>query len=245
MEVASRIHIIPLGYERDRILEPPLETNADRVVLLEYDGKDAQNPEYHSEVKERLRAEGIEVKIRNCNIFGLYESLSVIAEIATDYSNDDVYVNLATGSKVTAVAGMIACMVTGATPYYVRAEQYGEDEGVPETPVSQGVTGIEELSRYPIDSPSEEQIRLLSFVHREQPVKKSAAVEYAENESLPCFDGLDSDATPQAKYRRLDTHVLDELVEQGYITTESRGRNTLLELTQDGENTLLAFEYLI
>ncbi|PSP32480.1 hypothetical protein BRC64_06585 [Halobacteriales archaeon QH_10_67_22] len=58
---------------------------------------------------------------------------------------------IASGSKVTAIGGMIACIATGATPYYVRAERYAAEtdgdvaEGIREVtqlPTCSGRSGI-------------------------------------------------------------------------------------------------------
>jgi len=245
MDVPERIHVIPLGYEHERVTEPPMQLNADKVVLLTHD-ENEQEPAYHEEVREELRAANIELQERESDIFDLYTSLGEIAEIATDHEGDNVYVNLATGSKVTAIAGMIACMATGATPYYVSAERYGpgEDEGPPEQPVSFGVKGIEELSGYPIEAPSEQDVRILSFIEREGPVSKKAIIQYGEANALDFIAGSDTDSL-QGKYRRLESHVVEGLKESGYVTLSEQGRKTYVDITEDGENTLRAFSYLV
>lgn len=245
MDVPARVHIIPLGYERDRIIEPPIDLNADKVILLNYAGVDAANPEYHDEVREELEAADVVLEERDCDIFELYSALGMIAELITDHEGDEVYVNLATGSKVTAIAGMIACMATGGTPYYVRAERYGpEGESPPEEPVSYGVAGTEKLSGYPIDRPSEQDIRVLDYLDREGPASKKELIEFGRQQALDFLADVTGE-TKQGDYRRLETHVLDGLKENGYVVTEKRGRETLVELTSDGRNTLRAFSYLL
>lgn len=245
MDVPERIHVVPLGYERERVIEPPIRLNADKIVLLSHD-EDDQEPTYHEEAREELRAANIGLQERECNIFDLYTCLGEIAEIATDHEGDNVYVNLATGSKVTAIAGMIACMATGATPYYVSAERYSpsEDEGPPEQPVSFGVRNIEELSGYPIDAPSEQDVRVLSFINREGPVSKKEIIEYGEANELDFVADSETNSL-QGKYRRLETHVIKGLKESKYVSLREQGRETYVEITEDGENTLRAFSYLI
>ena len=120
MDVAQRVHLMPVGYENDRIVLSAERFSADRVVLLEYDDQ-TPHPSYSDTVRERLEDAGFDHETVDCDIFDFYDSLGTIAELATRLDDHDVYVNLATGSKVTAIGGMIACMATGATPYYVRA----------------------------------------------------------------------------------------------------------------------------
>ncbi|TKX52073.1 hypothetical protein EXE44_19330, partial [Halorubrum sp. SS7] len=79
---------------------------------------------YHETARQRVRDEGIRTETVECDIFNLFSSLGTIAEISNRLRDHNVYVNLASGSKVTAIGGMIACMVTGAIPYYVHAEEY-------------------------------------------------------------------------------------------------------------------------
>lgn len=244
MDVPKRIHVVPLGYERDRVIEPPKRLNADKVVLLSHE--EDEEPAYHEEAWKELREAHIDLQGRKCNIFDLYTCLGAIAEVVTDHQGDNVYVNLATGSKVTAIAGMIACMATGATPYYVSAERYGpsEDEGPPEQPVSFGVCNIEELSGYPIEAPSEQDVRVLSFIDREGPVSKKEIIVYGEENDLDFVADSDTGSL-QGKYRRLETHVIEGLNENGYVTLTERGRETYVDILEDGQNTLRAFSYLI
>lgn len=245
MDVPERIHVVPLGYERERVIEPPRRLNADKVVLLSHD-EDEEEPAYHREAREELQDANIELREHECNIFDLYTCLGAIAEIITDHEDDNVYVNLATGSKVTAIAGMIACMATGATPYYVSAERYGpdENEGPPEQPVSFGVRDIEELSGYPIEAPSEQDVRILSFIDHEGPVSKKEIIQYGETNELEFVADSETDSL-QGKYRRLETHVMEGLNERGYVELTERGRETYVDITEDGKNTLRAFNYLI
>lgn len=244
MDVPERIHIIPLGYEYDRVVEPPRRLNADRVILLAHTDQDAA-PDYHGSVREDLQRADIDVEELGCNIFDLYTCLGEIAELATKFDDDEVYVNLATGSKVTAIAGMIACMATGATPYYVSAERYGpEKKPVPEHPVSFGVRDIEELSRYPIDPPSKQAISVLSYLDQEGPAAKRDVIEFAEENDLAFIVDSETDSL-QGKYRRLDSNVMRHLEDDGYVTLTERGRRSLVDITEDGENTLQAFQYLI
>lgn len=244
MIVPNRVHIIPLGYERDRVMEPPLELNADVVVLLNHDGAADTKPAYHREVRQKLERAAPEVVDRTCDIFDLYASLGEIAETITDYRDDEVYVNLATGSKVTAIAGMIACMATGATPYYVRAERYGlETEQPPTEPVSYGVAGIDEMPAYPIEGPSPEHIAILAYLDEQGRASKKEIIEFSEDVNLPFIQTYESNNI-KGKYRLLDSHILNALQEREYVEIKEVGRQKYVSLTEEGQNTLRAFNYL-
>jgi hypothetical protein len=185
MDVPDRVHISPLGYEYDRVLEPAVEAKADRVYLLEHSESDNEEPEYHTELVEELQETGIAVQSVSCDIFDLYAVLGKVAELITEHITDEVYVNISTGSKISAIGGMIACMVTresaNVTPYYVRAEGYTPDEekNNEERPVSFGVAAISELPTYPIQGPSREEISILQYIAKEEPISKKQLIRRA------------------------------------------------------------------
>lgn len=236
LEVPDRVHVMPVGYELDRLVLPAIELGADRVILLEPDDGDAR--EYGDAVRERLDAAEIPHETIACDIFDLYESIGSIAEIATRF--EDVSVNIASGSKVTAVGGAIACMATDATPYYVRAERYGEDADS----VSEGVEAIYELPTYPIDRPSREHVAVLEYVAANEPVTKKRLIAVGEDRALPFIADYEGDGE-KGKYRRLERHVVDPLVDRGYLAVDDAGRTKRVSTTERGRNTLRAFSYVL
>jgi hypothetical protein len=243
MEVRDRVHIIPLGYERDRVIVPPIEMGAEVVVLVEHAGDGTKDrPDYYDDIFEAFEESAIQVVEVEADIFDLYDALGTIAWLIQDYQRDEVYVNLATGGKVTAIAGMIACMVTeAATPYYVSADNYGDHQ---QEPVAQNVTNISNLPTYPIDAPVPEQVQILAYIADEGPVSKKELIEYAEKKELPFiadYEGSDV----KGKYRKLDTAVIDPLAADGAVSIEQQGRRKMARITPDGENTLRGFRYML
>lgn len=256
MHVPDRIHISPLGYEHDRVVEPAIEYKADCVYLLEHDESDSEKPEYHAILTEELRDSGITVRSVQCDIFDLYTVLGQVAEIITAHENDEVYVNLSTGSKISAIGGMIACMVTresvNVTPYYVRAEGYTpDDEDKDETPVSFGMAAISELPTYPIEGPSREEITMLQYIAVEQAITKKQLIRHARQvvdrfrRNAEEKDIQIDDDPYMGEYRLLDTHILDPLVERECIEITEVGRSKEITITEEGQNTLRAFDYLL
>lgn len=240
MDVPRRVHIVPVGYENDRVVVPVRELHADRVVLLaDEDGTD--HPSYLGPVRERLAEAGIEHEIVPCDIFDFYGSIGTIAELASAFGEDDVYVNLAAGSKVTAIGGMIACMATGATPYYVRAERYAaETDG----DVAEGVRSITDLPTYPMDSPDPQQVAVLDYLDRTERTRKRDLIAFGKDAGLP-FVAEHEAANEKSEYRLLDSHVLRPLESRGHVTVADVGRSKRVSLTDAGKNTLRAFRYLI
>ncbi|MFB6074447.1 MAG: DUF6293 family protein [Haloarculaceae archaeon] len=240
MDVPERVHLMPVGYENDRIVLPAERLRADRVVLLQY-ADETDHPSYADVVRERLDAAGVTHETVPCDIFDLYDSIGTVAEVATEFADHDVFVNLASGSKVTAIGGMIACMATGATPYYVRAERYAAET---DDDTAEGVREITELPTYPMDSPDRQQVAAMDYLATEGPTSKRDLIAHGEEAGLPFVADYDADSR-KGKYRRLDSHVIDPLAEREYVALDPVGRTTRVSLTDRGADTLRAFRYLL
>jgi len=244
LNVSDRVHIVPLGYEYERVTVPAIRMRADRVYLIYHKGDDPdERPGYYEDIHDDLRAAGIDVDDDNiCNIFDLYDTLRTVAELIQANQDHEVYVNLASGGKVTAIAGMIACMVTsGAEPIYVSASEYGQDK---EVPVAKDVTSISRLPTYPIQAPSYAPLKFLQYIVNEGPVTKQECIEFAVAAGIDPLADHEGDDT-RGLYRLLDSHLLDSLREDGYVETYKKGRNKYVKATEEGQNTLEAFAYML
>ena len=244
LNVSDRVHIVPLGYEYERVTVPAIRMRADRVYLIYHEGDDPdERPSYYEDIHRDLAAAGISVDDDNvCNIFDLYDTLRTVAELIQANQEHEVYVNLASGGKVTAIAGMIACMVTGsAEPIYVSASEYGQDK---EVPVAKNVTSISRLPTYPIEAPSRDPLKLLQYVVNEGSVTKQECIEFAVAVGIDPLANHEGDDI-RGLYRLLDSHLLDSLREDGYVETYKKGRNKYVKATEEGQNTLEAFAYMV
>lgn len=240
LNVPDRVHIMPVGYEYERIIEPAEEFRADRVVLIghEEDKEGDAGEEHLREAIQTLEDRGVKIDPRECDIFDLYSSMGTIAESIAEHEDDDVYVNVSTGSKVTAIAGMIASMVLECTPYYVRARNYDDDPD--------DIREVTELPTYPIDAPDSEQVDVLQFIERyseqQGPPTKGDIIHFSEHQKL---DYVSRNIAGKGKYRLLDTHIVEPLKERGYIAESKQGRSKMLTLTDDGRAALEAFRWLV
>ena len=263
MDVVKRVHIVPLGYEYDRILEPIREQRADLVYVLENDGPDgvgrATGPaDYHDDLCAELESIVPEVRRRRCNLTDVYAVLGEVTTIAADHADDDVSVNVSGAGTIPAIGATMACMdvSTDARAYYVDPSAYAHD-GASE-PVSTGVDATEQLPAYPIDSPTPEQVAIMAFLAdpddwdgyheaRTGPPKKKDLIEYARDRELSFMADRrgpgERDTEDKGAFRVLDTHVLDPLEADGYVTIESVGRRRVVELTERGENAYRAFKH--
>jgi len=240
LNVPARVHIMPVGYEYKRIIRPAEEFRADKVVLLghEEDREGDEGSEHLDTAIAALEDQNIEVSVAECDIFDLYSSMGAIAELITTHQGDEVYVNVSTGSKVTAIAGMIASMVLECTPYYVRAENYDEEpENIRETT---------ELPTYPIDAPYADQVNVMNFIEvmseKKDPPTKGEIIQFSTYYNQ---DYITRDVSEKEKYRILDTYMIKPLKDRGYIREAQDGRNKIISLTEQGRGALEAFQWLI
>lgn len=248
--VPKQIHIAPMGYEYDRIVRPITEYDADYAILIDYRPDDAgpkesiDRPDYHDDVRGDIHEAGIEVEVLTCDIFDLYSSLGMIAELAAKFQDHNVYVNLASGSKVTAIGGMIACMATNAIPYYVSAESYA---GGMESPVAEEASEPEELPKYHIEPPERQHIAVLDYVLKNEPVTKQDLIAFGREENLPFIARYDDEGVQnpmRGYYRRLDSQIVEPLTDRAYIEVAAHSKYRYVSITESGKNTLQAFRYL-
>ncbi|SDQ29274.1 HFX_2341 family transcriptional regulator domain-containing protein [Natronobacterium texcoconense] len=267
MDVVKRVHVVPVGYEFDRILEPIRDQRADLVYLLEHEpdvkaatGRTESNPpaEYHDELRAELESIVPDVRSRSCDLGDVYDVLGDVTTIASNHAADSVYVNVSSAGTIAAIGATIACMdvSTDAHAYYVEPSTYAHD-GTTE-PASSGVETTEPIPTYPIESPTRDQVAIMEFLRepsawdgyddaRTSPPKKKDLIEYARDRGLSFM----ADRRPpenrasedKGAFRVLDTHVLDPLAEDGYVTIESVGRRRVVELTEQGENAYRAFKH--
>lgn len=247
LQVPKRVHIVPLGYEEDRIVKPVIDYDADKVIFLEPSDEhgDIDQPEYHTRVRKRVQDAGIETETIGCNIFNLYASLGTIAELANEFREHNVHVNLASGSKVTAIGGMIACMATGAIPYYVRAKDYA---GGDEKPVASGVESTERLPKYHIEEPEAQHISALKYIDENDSVTKQNLIKHGKQEELPFiarYDTTEVKNPDRGYYRRLNTQIITPLQNRGFIAVEKHSKYQYITVTESGANQHQAFRYLL
>lgn len=243
MEIPDRVQIVPLGYERARILEPIYRLKADRVVLLRQLTKDDYEAPFQREVIETLREnDRIELEIRECDLFDIDSARETIVAAIEASDGDDVYVNVSTGSKITAIAAMTACQTTDAEPFYAEPE-YRDSDGElepPDEPIVDGVGDVYSLPTFDLEGPSSEQLEILSYLSANDGATKKELIRFSEERDLP-FIAESESRSDEGRYRLLETHIIGPLVEGGYVYTEKVGRQKHVYLDERGEDALRTF----
>ncbi|HEV2166033.1 MAG TPA: DUF6293 family protein [Thermoplasmata archaeon] len=248
----ARIHIAPVGYEVERVTEPILEDGADRAYLLTRSGDDSARP-FVDEVARRLRSapRPVEVRIRRAEIWDVFASLSEIRAIFEAERRADrrasgvvpIRVNVSTGTKITAIAGTLACMLWKGEPYYVQVSQSWYSHLTPKLHrVNDVVRSVDPVSVYELRTPAPELVELLAALDRRGGSlrKRELIGELGLDRARP-GEGTGRPPTAQAQHSRL-RHRLDPLEHRwGFVATDRAGPRGRVRLTDQGRLALALF----
>ena len=236
--IKLRIHIAPVGYEIDRVVIPAIKMKADKVYLLRHDNysEDKSGP-YREKIIKKLNKKNIETKVVDVNRYKLFAIIKTVKEIIQDERENDIYLNVASGSKIHAVGCMMACMIfddrTNIHPYYAQAKEYPQYKGSEQQTF--GVEDIHQLPTYQIRTPSPKLLSALALVKKKGKLTKKEFAEDATNLNLINVGARDENYE-QARFASLDKNIIQPLEnEWGFIEVEKIGRNRWIKLTKEGE----------
>lgn len=242
MNIVNRVQIVPLGYEKQRVLEPIYRFKADRVVLIRQIEEQDYEASFQREVVDELESNrSIDLEVRECNLFDLDDAIESVVDAIRDYADDEVFVNVSTGSKITAIAAMIACQTTDATPFYVEPEYRTDGKReAPEEPLVDDIGAIYDLPAFPLQGPTPQQREMLAYLAENDGATKKELIEVAQRRELP-FIAESESKSDEGRYRLLETHIIDPLEDDDCIRVEKVGREKHVFLEEKGRDVLRTF----
>jgi len=240
-----RVHIAPVGFEIDRIVIPAKKLKADKVWLMihENSSEDKAGP-FVKKIQSSLKKEKIKVEIERHDRLDLFKIIKSIKEIVEKEKGNDIYVNLASGSKIQAIASMMACMMFNEQklikPFYAEAETYPGFEG---KQMSYGVKNLMQIPTYDIHIPKSELIQALKIIKDQGgKIRKKEMAELAEENNLITVNARKENHS-QARFASLDKNIIEPLEKQWkFVEIKKIGRNRWIEITEEGIN---ASEFLV
>src|ERR1700739_2480280 len=173
MKPGLRVHIATVGFRVRRVTEPLIRERADKVYLI------TKSHDLHpktiaslEKILKILRKERyLQIEKRTTDIWNLFECLETYKRIIKEEEerggrDTHIYINISTGSKISCIAGTMACMIWKGTPYYVHIV-YNHDkkdpaDGLPD----EDVTTIDEIPVYSINKPKPESLAVLKILDR-------------------------------------------------------------------------------
>ena len=236
-----RIHIVPAGFEFQRVTRPLIEMQADKVYLVTFEkGDDAKD--YLSKIKTELgqNYRHIQVKEVFLNIWDLYECIEGFRKIILEEEGNHVYINVSTGTKITAIAGMLSCMLWNANPYYTHISYPNkESKSMP----SEHVRDSKILPTYDIRKPETEFMKILKLLKSNRGTMRKSKIisELEEEKILRTTDQNGGELSGPAKHSQLRALLKPMEQKWKFVEVKASGRRSEVTITKQGENALRIF----
>jgi len=170
----------------------------------------------------------------------LFDTLRALRIIILKEKANAIFVNVSVGSKIQAIASMMACMMfkdeVNIRPYYAVPEQY---ETIPREQETVGLKQIVTLPEYKIEIPSINLIRCLEIIHQrvDNTISKKELRDEAIARNLIHVERQEN--KEQSAYMALKNNLLDPLLSKWeFIQIKKIGRRHNILLTEEGMNAL-------
>jgi hypothetical protein len=242
--VHLRTHVAPVGFEIDRIALPAKQMKADKLWLIMHAEPSKDKAwGFMEKIKTQLKKEKIEVQITYSNRFDLFKILKALKEIVQKEEDNDIFVNCSSGSKIQAIACMMACMMfqgkTKLTPYYAEPESYSSVKG---EQLSSGLKSIVKLPAYEIHTPKPVLVKALKIIQENGgKITKKEMAKIAYEKKIIVVNAREENFQ-QARFASLDKNIIQPLLnEWKFIEVERVGRTRWIRATPEG---LGAVEFL-
>jgi hypothetical protein len=247
----ARIHIAAVGFEVERVVEPILRERADRAYLLTK-GRDDAAAAFVTEVVERLNAAdpSLEVRVEATEIWDVFRTLGAFRRIferehrseRRDAAVVPIRVNVSTGTKITAIAGTLACMLWRGEPYYVQVSRSWYSGRMPKVrAVNDVVDRIDPVGIYELRAPSKELVEVLEALGRGGGALRKRDLIRALGLDRPLGRAEGGRTpTPQTQHSRLRRRLEPLEGRWGFVEADSGGRGRV-RLTEQGRLALGLF----
>lgn len=239
-----RIHVVPVGFQFKRVTEPLINMRADKVFFIRVKQGDDAQPFYDKIIEElESNYNSIEKEDVFLDIWDLYSCIVKFKEIITKEISEGntVYFNVSTGSKITAMAGLLTCMAWGGVPYYAKVA-YSDTQLTTVDP-SEYVEEPQILPVYEMKLPKKEMLIILSYLDRNgRRARKTKLIDMLEKEGMIVpRDEKVKEFTTAAKHSQLRAIIDPMEKEWGFVRIESRGRRSDVIITEKGVTALKMF----
>ena len=140
------VHVAPVGFEVDRIVLPAVEMKADRVWLITNSPEAADGCKFVKSIQSQLKHAGTECSQMEADRIDLFDILNALRLTILKEKGNSILVNVSVGSKIKAIASMMACMmfkdIAMIKPYYAVPEKYTSSLAEEERQETEGLKDI-------------------------------------------------------------------------------------------------------
>jgi hypothetical protein len=143
----------------------------------------------------------LKVEKRAMNIWDLFKKI-ISDEEHEGGKNTHILVNVSTGSKVSSIAGTMACMIWKGTPYYAHIEYNDKtdpEDGLPD----EDVKAIDEIPAYSINKPTDDSLAILKILSNARGPQKMMKKNRLLEQEAGLIDKNLSGATKHSKLKGL------------------------------------------
>lgn len=237
-----RVHISPVGFEFRRVTEPLTRMQADKVYLVTYHQND-DAVKFFGQIKKEIAQNYKHIRVQEVfiDIWNLYECIEKFREIILKEKGNHIYINVSTGTKITAIAGMLAAMLWKAIPYYAPVS-YPSPKEI-KTPSTEHVEDPDLLPVYDMIKPDKETMLILSLLELSGgKMKKSKLIEKLEEVGeIKIRDENVTKLTAAAKHSQLRA-ILDPMEKEWhFVNIEASGRRSEVTISEQGKTALKIF----
>lgn len=251
------VHIIPMGYEIDRVVIPFHDFPAHRVHLISMADSvrymdpaecamTAKQHNYDEQVIRKLKGKGIDVRSHRIDMFDIITVMQTISRIILDEKAEGnrIYVNMSACGKIATVGATLAAMNHDIQLYYVRADRYSSN---PDEQEKHGLSicnspRIWQLENFKFALPADTALQVLSFlINKDNGVSCDEIIRYLIERKTAGFkvEFWNLPKYERRKYQtnylvKLQSSILAKLDESGYIQKKRVGRNTIVTITKSG-----------
>jgi len=244
-QVPLRVHIVPVGFEIDRIVIPAKKMRAEKVIMIANESLEDKATMFYDRVEEEFKNAGISTETERKPFFSLKDNIELFSDLIKRYKDQYIFINISSGSKIQALAAFISVMAAKSqgievSTYYVEPEKYTDDP--PKGPISQGCKNILELPIFPLYTPSREIQYSVALLKRRSYYKLELAIQLAKagifNKELIDIDrGIPRDEKARITLQNsVENRVIQPMLKDKYATTEKIGRKVKITLTKFGED---------
>lgn len=247
------VHVVPLGWEYDRVILPLKLMRAHRVHILCKPDSDPVRSHYLDKLISWLKKEHIQHEHHdvdsNSDLEGMLETISKITQTEQTEGNM-VSINIASAGKVAAAACMLAAMAhlnpERGVLYYPVAERYAYEEADRlGHGLAVGMNGEpKEIPFFRLRIPEGDlrtALRLLS----EAPEGRLSYGQCMERLRASGCKGYDISRVGRTGKRgtprnlanvTLNRRVVKKLLESGFVVVDSIGQERFMQLTEEGQH---------
>ncbi|WP_371504505.1 DUF6293 family protein [Nitrosopumilus adriaticus] len=241
----KRIHIVPVGYDSySRVVEPLLDPRADKIYFIRHEkGAIRNHNKFFKTITKEIEKTGIpyddQIEIDIWDLFQCVEIFRKIIEKETVKQNH-VFINVSTGTKVTAMAGILACMMWNQTPYYVKLTNPTKKRIVAR---KIAVDEAEKLPTFDIKKPDYKTMKVLERIvsFKDEMVRKWQLTDYLVDEGIIKPVNRKKTFSVNAKLAQLQVILYPMEKYWKFIETEHRGSRSQVKITEKGKQALQIF----